>query len=81
MAAFRNSLAVGAYGKNEQAGAVYVYQQDIVQKKWKLDAKFTASDGIKKDRFGWSVAISADMLVIGAYYANTQQGSVYIYFA
>jgi len=79
MAAYRNSLAVGAYGKHERTGAVYVYQQDMIQKEWKLDAKITASDGIEKDRFGWSVAISADMLVIGAYYANTQQGSVYIF--
>ena len=46
-------------------------------------AKLTASDGAASDYFGYSVAISGDTVVVGAYYddigANTDQGSAYVF--
>jgi hypothetical protein len=45
--------------------------------------KLTASDGAGGDSFGWSVSISGDYAIIGAYSddvgANVDQGSAYIF--
>lgn len=43
-----------------------------------LYGKITASDGVTKDEFGYSVCASSDHLVVGAPYADTD-GAVYIY--
>jgi hypothetical protein len=46
-------------------------------------AQLTAGDGAANDSFGFSVAISGDTAVVGAYYddvgANTNQGSAYVF--
>jgi hypothetical protein len=44
--------------------------------------KLTASDAENGDRFGISVAISGDYVVVGAYYEDgvgTDRGAVYIF--
>ncbi len=45
--------------------------------------KITASDGAAEDRFGYSVSISGDTIVVGAYWddvdGNTDQGSAYVF--
>ncbi len=49
---------------------------------WTLEATITASDGLTVDRFGYSVAISGDTLVVGAYQDDvtaTDQGSAYVF--
>jgi hypothetical protein len=41
-------------------------------------AKLTASDGAANDVFGWSVAVSSDTIVVGAY-GDDNKGSAYIF--
>jgi len=46
-----------------KSGAAYVYRFDGTN--WNEEAKLHASDGVTNDRFGYSVSISGDMVVIG----------------
>ena len=92
---FGNSIAVSAdavlvgafddsIGANEYQGSAYVFEKpaggwaDMTQ-----TAKLTASDGAAEDEFGATVAISGDMVVVGAYSddigANANQGSAYVF--
>ena len=63
------------------AGAAYVFTR--VGDSWTEQAKLTASDGVVGDRFGWSVAISGETIVVGAMWddvdANVDQGSAYVF--
>jgi hypothetical protein len=42
-------------------------------------AKLRASDGAPNDRFGISVAISGDTVVVGAHFANGARGAAYVF--
>ena len=44
-------------------------------------SQLTAADGVANDRFGYSVALSGDTLVVGALAANDYAGVAYIYSA
>ncbi len=47
-----------------------------------METKLTASDGMAIDFFGFSVAISGDRAIVGAYQdddGGTDSGSAYIY--
>ena len=74
---------VGAYrddDKGSDSGSVYVYRLD--GDNWVREAKLLASDGEMDDWFGWSVAISANTIVVGANGdrdAGDWTGSVYIF--
>jgi len=67
-------------GANAQQGSVYIYLRTGTI--WSEQMKWVASDGAADDDFGWSVAISGDTALVGAYHddvgANTDQGSVYV---
>jgi hypothetical protein len=69
---------VGAF---PHAGAAYVYTR--VGGIWTQQARLTASDGAAADWFGWSVAISGDTIVVGAWWhdsgTNPDQGSAYVF--
>ena len=78
---------VGAYGdddKGSTSGSAYIFEKpgggwtDMTQ-----TAKLTASDGAVNDRFGYSVSISGDYVIVGAYKddigASSEQGSAYIF--
>jgi len=70
-------IVVGADGATSNTGKVYVYSgQD-----WATETILTASDGAVGDRFGKSVAISADgsVIVVGSYDDDTSRGAVYVY--
>ncbi len=54
----------GTVGTNVQQGAVYVYGQSGGG--WAQLAKLTAADGSANDRFGTSLALDGDTLVVGA---------------
>lgn len=63
-----NRLAVGAFFNRENgvgAGAAYVFERQV-NGDWQQVAKLTASDAAAEARFGGSVSISGDRLVIGA---------------
>jgi hypothetical protein len=57
-------LMVGADRADNRAGATYVYARSGVA--WTQDARLTAADAASGDRFGSSVALSADSVLIGA---------------
>jgi hypothetical protein len=63
------------------AGAAYVFTR--VGETWIEQAKLTPSDGVPGDRFGWSVAISGDTIVVSAMWddvgIHVDQGSAYVF--
>jgi uncharacterized protein (DUF2141 family) len=62
-------------------GAAYVFE--FAGGKWTQQAKLTASDGATVDRFGWSVAVSEDVIAVGAREDDTSvgpdAGSAYVF--
>ncbi len=68
-------------GANNFQGAVYVFTWSGTT--WKFEQELTAADGEEGDNFGWSVALSGTVAVVGAHYdkvgANTDQGSAYVF--
>ena len=54
----------GVAGTVSDAGAAYVFQRS--GSAWSQQAKLTAADTAARDRFGGSVAISGDTVVVGA---------------
>ena len=76
-----NRIVVGALngdGNVSNSGAAYIYNLDGTN-----EVKITASDGAGSDRYGSSVAVGDDKVVVGAYLtdvgANANQGTVYVY--
>jgi hypothetical protein len=68
------TVVVGAYGEDgvgdavNLAGAVYVFQRDEGGPgNWGEVEKLTASDLQDTDRFGYSVAVAGDVLLVGAF--------------
>jgi hypothetical protein len=55
----------------------------VVDPVWTQRSELLASDGAVGDSFGWSVSVSGDIAVIGAYGkkigSNTSQGAVYVF--
>ncbi len=70
-------FAVGTSGP----GAAYVYTYSGTS--WIQEQELTAADGAEADRFGNSVALSSDTLVIGApghqVGSNAREGAAYVY--
>ncbi len=58
------TLAVGAY-QTEQAGAVFVYTRTA--QSWSFQAVLKAENARSGDYFGYSVSLSGDTLVVGAF--------------
>ncbi len=62
-------------------GAAYVYEFNGAA--WTSQGKLTASDGASADRFGWSVAVSDNVIAVGAREDDTtagpDAGSAYIF--
>lgn len=71
-AVYGDTFVVGAPGDSSQKGAVYVYTR--TSPGWRFEGKLTASDGYAGDRFGASVAIWGDTIVVGAPGADTYAG-------
>ena len=77
---------VGAYGNDDNgsnSGAVYIYKKDQGgTDTWGQVKKLTASDAAAGDYFGFSVFISGDDLIVGAYGNDdngSNSGAVYIF--
>ena len=85
VAAFGDTVVVGAPDVANQRGAVYVFVKPASG--WESTsayvARLTASDGAAGDLFGSSVAIWGDTVVVGAFAAKvsgrSEQGAVYVY--
>jgi hypothetical protein len=68
--------ATGDFG----AGAAYIFKRDGTS--WTQQAKIQASDKQAFDQFGWSVAISGDYVIVGAFdedTGDTGAGAAYIF--
>lgn len=72
-----DTLAVGAYGKNSDAGAVYVFTRSGTN--WTEQACLTAANAAANDIFGRSLALSDDMLAVGAPGKNGYAGAAYVF--
>lgn len=68
---------------NNQQGAVYVFERDSVSGEWEEQTRLLASDGEALHRFGFSLALSGDTLLVGANGVtvgdNFSQGAVYVF--
>jgi len=79
-------IVVGAFYEDDagsDSGAAYIYERNSGgQDNWGEVKKLTASDAQADDRFGWSVAIYGDFIIVGAYYEDgggTDLGAAYIF--
>ncbi len=68
-------------GANTSQGSAYVFTRSGTN--WTQQQKLTSSDGAAGDVFGYSVSISGDTIVVGAYLAdvgaNADQGAAYVF--
>jgi hypothetical protein len=79
------TIVVGAVNKkvgaNPSQGEAYVFARTGTT--WNQQQKLTAIDGAAGDKFGISVAIHGDTLIVGAFLddigANRDQGSAYVF--
>ena len=80
-----DTALVGAYGDdvgaNSNQGSAYVFTRSGTT--WTQQGQLTASDGAADDLFGYSVALSGDTALVGAWRddvgANYDQGSAYVF--
>lgn len=62
-----DTLAIGCVGDRDgglDSGAVYIFERDGAS--WSQQAKLTSSDPAPSDRFGASISLAGDTLVVGA---------------
>jgi hypothetical protein len=72
-----NTVVVGAPLKATSTGAAYIYTRSGAT--WTQRKKLTASNGATGDKYGTSVSISGNTVVVGASSKSTSNGSVYVY--
>ena len=63
-------------------GSAYVYVRNPATNSWTEQQELLASDGADGDHFGYSVSISGDTVIVGAYGnddGGTSRGSAYIF--
>jgi hypothetical protein len=75
---------IGAIGDDDagnRSGSAYIFYYDGAN--WSQQDKLLASDGAENDWFGWSVSVSGDYAIVGAYLnesaSGTSSGSAYIF--
>jgi hypothetical protein len=81
-----DTVVVGAYADDDNgtnSGSAYTFGRDQGgADAWGQVAKLTASDGASLDGFGYSVSISGDTVVVGAYRDDdlgSESGSAYVF--
>jgi outer membrane protein assembly factor BamB len=75
-----DTVVVGAYAKNSNTGAAYIFERNQGGAgNWGQVKKLTASDAAANDQFGRSVAIHVDTVVVGAWLKNSNTGAAYIF--
>jgi uncharacterized protein (TIGR03437 family) len=76
-----DTAVIGASGRNNAQGAAYVWVRSGGE--WSQQQELTASDGAMLDEFGYSVSVSGDTAVIGAWNKTInlqqQQGAAYVF--
>jgi len=71
-------LAVGVPGRDNDAGAVWMYLHDSASDTWTLQETVQPAGLQAGDRFGDAVALDGDLLVIGAPGTDSDSGAVYV---
>jgi hypothetical protein len=80
VALFADTAVIGSDGSDNATGKAYVYARSGTS--WTRVATLTAADGAAGDRFGAGVAVSGQLAVIGAPFANAtgaQSGKAYLF--
>ena len=70
-------VVVGAYGRNNNQGAVYVFEKQ--SNSWAQNAILTANDGADDNYLGQSLSFDGNKIIAGAWAANNMQGAAYIF--
>ena len=79
---FGNTVIVGADGDDDnglRSGSAYVFEKDHLTGIWNQTAKLTAPNGAKDDRFGSSVSVFSNSVIISAFGDDNLSGSVYAF--
>lgn len=71
-----NLAVVGAPGSLKAAGEAYVFEFDGTA--W-IEQQRLHPDPLEGARFGWSVSVSGDVLLIGAWGASLETGAAYVF--
>ena len=75
-----DTVVVGARGNDSYKGAAYVFARNWGgADNWGQVKKLTAIGSVANDYFGWSVAISGDTIVVGAYGDDGCRGAAYVF--
>jgi uncharacterized repeat protein (TIGR01451 family) len=69
--------ATATVGPDLSRGAVYVFTR--AGNVWSQQARLLAADGAAGHRFGYSVAVNGDTIVVGAPGVNVNQGAAYVF--
>jgi FG-GAP repeat len=69
-----DTLVVGAYGESSSAGAAYVFVRS--GSVWNEQGSLNASNSDTDDQFGFSVAISGDKIIVGAFGESSNANGV-----
>ncbi|MGH2732947.1 MAG: FG-GAP repeat protein [Actinomycetota bacterium] len=72
--------AAGDNGKGTSSGSAYVFVRSLGA--WRRQAKLLASDGAAGDQFGYSVALSGDTALVGAFFDDDHgesSGAAYVF--
>ncbi|UCC29456.1 MAG: hypothetical protein JSU86_14785 [Phycisphaerales bacterium] len=76
-------VVVGSPGHDHpvsDAGSAYLFRHDGIE--WVQEGKLTASDAAEDDRFGFSVAVNGDLVIVGSPsddYSGSNRGSAYLF--
>jgi hypothetical protein len=73
-----DTLFIGAPGKNDSAGIVYVFVRDS-SGIWNQQQKLIANDGFESDEFGRPIDIDKGTAVIGAVGDDLYAGAAYVF--
>jgi glutamine cyclotransferase len=75
-----NTVVVGVPGRSKFRGIAYLYKRDAGGlNMWGQVSKLLASDRLRNDQNGHSVAINGNTIAVGTPWDDNGQGSVYIY--
>jgi hypothetical protein len=72
-----DTAIAGEFSRTSRPGAAYVFTRS--GSTWSQTATLTASGGSAGDLFGYSVALSGDTAVAGAYGANNSRGAAHVF--
>lgn len=74
---YGNFVVIGAYGDENSTGSVYIFNHSGTT--WIEEEKLTAPDGSINDRFGSSVSIDGNYVIVGAYGDDDNIGAAYLF--